>query len=103
MSAGLEAVQRKAIPLSIADEYDQAEDKPKAPQLEEPQEPKDEKTQSVVLMLNRYRDRMTPEQYEALYEQAMHGGTSAVLRELLAMLDAPIPAAAIKLRQREER
>lgn len=28
MSAGLEAVQRKAIPLSIADEYDQAEDKP---------------------------------------------------------------------------
>lgn len=79
----------------------QLEDKPQAPQLEAPQEPEDEKTQSVVLMLNRYRDRMTPEQYEALYEQTMHGGTSAVLRELLAMLDAPIPAAAMKLREKE--
>lgn len=77
------------------------EDKPQAPQLEAPQEPEDEKTQSVVLMLNRYRDRMPPEQYAALYEQAMHGGTSAVLRELLAMLDAPIPAAAMKRRQKE--
>lgn len=57
--------------------------------------------ESVVLMLNRYRDRMTPEQYEALYEQAMHGSTSAVLRELLSMLDAPIPAAAMKLREKE--
>ena len=80
----------------------QLEDKPQAPQLEAPQEPEDEKTQSVVLMLSRYRNRMTSEQYEALYEQAMHGGTSAVLRELLAMLDAPIPAAAMKLRQKEE-
>ena len=78
------------------------EDKPQAPQLEAPQEPEDEKTQSVVLMLNRYRDRMTPEQYDALYEQAMHGGTSAVLRELLAMLDAPIPTAAMKPRPKEE-
>ena len=79
----------------------QLEDKPQAPQLEAPQEPEDEKTQSVVLMLNRYRDRMTPEQYAALHEQAMHGGTSAVLRELLTMLDAPIPAAAMKLREKE--
>lgn len=79
----------------------QLEDKPQAPQLEAPQEPEDEKTQSVVLMLNRYRDRMTPEQYDALYEQAMHGGTSAVLQELLAMLDAPIPTAAMKLRPKE--
>ena len=64
------------------------EDKPKAPALEAPKEDDDTKIQTTILMLNRYRDRLTPERYENLYNQAMSGGTGAVLRELRAMLNA---------------
>lgn len=62
-------------------------DAAKPAQLEAPQE--DQKTQSVILMLNRYRDRMRPEQYAALREQAERGGTNAVLQELRTMLGTP--------------
>lgn len=67
------------------------------PALEAPKEDIDPKAHSTILMLNRYRDRLTPERYAALYDTAMRGGSAAVLQELRAMLDTPTPRAVEKL------
>lgn len=86
-----------ALAGSMSMDAPRLEQMQQAPALEAHKEAVDPQSQSVIMMLNRYRDRLPREHYEALYNKAMSGGTGAVLQELRTMLDAPTPRGMAKL------